>query len=656
VNIERSSQVLGRYTQYLVSIFIWVGLSIYLLSNIDQNWWQYRDDSIINLSGAKNFALSGTIGLSYGSRVEAFSSPLNIALPILVYKLNPHLDFKEYLDLFVPFTLFLLALVMTWTLRKFFVGSRLDGAKIILINLATYSLAASSWTTFGWLISGMENILCVVLLVALIGTTATGPDSKYSTAIVIGLLGIARIEFFVLLVPIIVLITLNQITEKKKRLKFLSVILVIWTMTHIGRLIYFGHILPNTATALGKTLTIASGLYLVIQTLIVLTISIKPERLSDRLRSFKFLLAFFFLLVCISKAQEVDYAGIYRLVFLASLISAAGINLLLLSKSRTFTFHHLLAWSMVLMPLNHYVLFGPARLSAFRIAVIFLIPIVLLGIILITERYSRNYSRIFVLLFLTVIAISAIVLSKIDYTRNLCCSINPSDTKIRSVADDYFPNVGEAKPKVIVANPDIGKVSFTKEYVNLDLGLIGEPLLARIARSTPELVETYIVDYTSPDIFEVHGFWSCIYEPVLNSEKFKTNWEVRWRGQVSNEFNVPQQLQCPEKGVYTIWGKKISSKEDSLSVFLALGKAKPIIQRVNSEIQECLQIGEKNYRCEYVARAILRNRATLLERNLLSDALDALRPSPSFEFDKLRISEPRAWQIKAQKEFLKLVR
>jgi len=190
----------------LFGICLWMISSLFFLRTIPKFWWQYRDDSVIHLSETLNLVRYGSVGLSPGGRVESMSSPLNFLISIPPFLLNNDLTFTKYLDFYIPITLGILGISITYTLNKI---SNLFNHRLstkLLFQTLLYVLIISTWTTFGWMISGMENILVASLLVYLIGLLINPVINLKLVIITLIFLGISRIEMPLLLIPILILI------------------------------------------------------------------------------------------------------------------------------------------------------------------------------------------------------------------------------------------------------------------------------------------------------------------------------------------------------------------------------------------------------------------------------------------------------------------
>jgi hypothetical protein len=612
--------------------------------NSPTEWWEYRDDSVIHISAARNFSLFGSIGLSAGDRVESLSSPLNFCIALISFLVNPGLQYETYLNYFLFISLTAVAFSVNYSILR---GSQKKDkffTSVIIINLIVYLITISSWTTFGWLISGMENVILVALLTTLIGAVL-GNKVNYALALsAISLLGVARVELAALLIPLLVFISIKPEITRKKRIALVCAPITFWAAIHLFRFLYFGHLLPNTATALGKNLPIYLAFFLALEFSIVFLTFFESLRL--RIFKYKFIVPSLLLLLFggLLRVSNSNFTFIYQSVLVISLFGILVSLQFLMTDGRPDIRRKLFV-IVLLIPLNHFFLFGPARLSAFRIISAFAVPILIIAVIYLNEHLDRYFKIDFKLTLLIPLAIMLLfTISKVDQQRNLCCSISPSDEYIRIQAAKVFDNGSENSPIPIVANPDLGKISFNKDLMNVDLGLIGEPVLAKISRNSPELVDDYLIDYLAPDILELHGHWNCVYSSLINNVKFEKGWRIAWSGYVSGEMNPTDSSGCPRNGRYTIWERIIPERERSISVVLATEPFSSYSERLKSEISTC---SATNSGCQYLTRAIIRNKALLLNRDELIQTVELLAKSPSYEYDYYKIIQPRNWDKKA---------
>jgi len=638
---------------YLFSLFLWIICSLTYLLNVPSEWWEFRDDSVIHLSAARNFSLFGSIGLSAGDRVESLSSPLNFFIALVSYLINPGIPYETYLKSFLLISLAAVAFSVNYSILrcshvrdKFFIS-------VIISNLIVFLIAISSWTTFGWLISGMENVLLVALTATLIGAVAGNTVNYFLALFAVSLLGVARVELAALLIPLLLLISIRTEITKKQRITLFCVPIVFWATIHFSRFLYFGHLFPNTATALGKNLPIYLALFLILEFSIVsLTFF---ESLRKRFLNYRFITPGMLLLAFagLMRILTSNFTYTYQAILIFSLIGIL-VSLQLLVIDVSDDIRRKLFLIVLMIPLNHFFLFGPARLSAFRIVSAFVIPILIIAVIFLYDYFKRYFKTSLRLVMLIPLAVAFLfAINIVDHQRNLCCAISPSDDYIRTHAAKVFGSNSGIAPIPIVANPDLGKISFYKNLMNVDLGLIGEPVLARISRNTPELVDDYLIDYMAPDILELHGHWNCVYSSIINNVNFEKEWQIVWSGYVSEEMNPTDSSGCPRNGQYTIWERGMPEKERSMSAMIATEPFSVFSKRLKSEISIC---SATNSGCQYLTRAIIRNKALLLNKGELSKTVKLLAQSPSYQYDYFRILQPRNWDKEATSSLLYLMK
>jgi hypothetical protein len=615
-------------------------------------FWKYRDDSVIHLSHARNFRLFGSVGLSAGDRTEAMSSPLNYLISQLWFLGFPNTNYQNYLDIYVLISVAVLSTSWMYLLFKLFRRLNISTKSISAIGILVVPLVlvSSSWTIFGWLISGMENALVATLLFCIIGKALSlHPHSYTHLKLLIFLFGITRIELAILVAPLMIyLIGLKSSKKEQESLprKFWLIlinalpILVGWIIFHLLRFLYFGSILPNTATALGKSASVPMISYLIFQSLltfVVLGTSTKRKGIVP------LQLVLFLLLIEIFFSNK--SSGNFHLAAASLTLILLTVWIALFPRMVKAAIEVKLLFLISLMPINEYFLFGPARLSEFRIVGMFIPAILVLGtglIVLILKSEARQ--RLIIGTILLTTPIMGFVLAKVDFERNLCCAISPSDKIIFSAAR-HFNKINNLPftSAPIFASPDLGKVSFSKIVMNVDLGLIGDPLLSRIALDYSGRLSEYVMDYVSPDLLQTHGPWSCRYESLLKLPEFQSEFRVLTKREVSTEFNVPVQKQCFDRGAYTIWIRDLPFRELSFAKKLLHTPNPALADQIKSEIKYCNYVSDELTRCQYVYRGVLR----IMKRIELSDEplliAEAFRESPTYELDKIRLLKDPGW-------------
>jgi hypothetical protein len=647
-----------------LAFFCFVVVSFYArlyFSNYD--YWQFRDDSVIHLSHAKNLAEFGSIGLSPGDRTEAMSSPLNYILGQIWYFLRPETTYQSYLTSFTLLTLVLLALAYT-VLVKTLIDSHLKSNCTIAWSISAIPVifTVSSWTTFGWIVSGMENVLGSTLLILIAVAAVRGPTNPLPLPLIqilIFLAGIARIEFAALLLPIFIS-AIQKERSNERAFKIIGLrfapIIICWLALHALRFYYFGQLAPNTAQALGKSIGVALIVFLFFQFFLLSPLIYQGANFLPIFRPIA-LIVWAFSGILILRNNSVN-ANFHSSI---SLLTAAALILIVLTAKK-FSKYDILTRLLILTlvaPLNEYYLFGPARLSEFRIVAIFVPLVLTLGIFVIFREVEGkiNLNKIIatLALIMTICSIT-IILTKADPERNLCCKINPSEEIILNEADDFksINNFGSSVLP-ISASPDLGKISFAKKLIIVDLGLIGDPLLSRISSMNPERVSKYLQELATPDLIETHGTWSCRYSKFLNSEYFASNYSIAYQGKVSEEFDSQYSSDCPAGGVYTIWRRTLPQAEIDFVRNLERLEPSATSSFVKSEIAKCTSSTKPVFRCEYVYRGILRLSGKYLASGTLNEVVDSLVQSPTYTLDKIRLIKNRHWVSNGSSEFVSLI-
>jgi hypothetical protein len=644
------------------AFFLIVLIGIYWrVSTAPKGFWQYRDDSVIHLSHAKNFALHGSIGISPGDRTEAMSSPLNFLISQFWFLVSPNLSYETYLDIYNVFVLIFFALSYTYCVTQILKKiEKLNQTQYWLVSITPLILVLGSWTTFGWMISGMENSLGASLILLLLGLYFRAKKTRgYLISLIITLLGLARIEFAILLLPFFsgILFHLRGSSAPLKRLVVdLSPIFLIWGFFHGARYLYFGQLSPNTAQALGISASLAMVVFLLTQLYLLSHIMGLTKSINSQF-NFAILIVHScsILLIVRSNLSKGNFQLAPSVVIIILLVSIAVLAYSKYQINSTMQ----IAILLLAGQLNEYFLFGPARLSAFRIVAIFVPGLLTLSLKLLldslpADKFDRK--ELALLIILPVLPIAFLVLSQADPVRNLCCRISPSEDLIIKEAKGFLDTnnlTQTARP--ISASPDLGKLSFAKKTIIIDLGLIGDPLLGYLSISKPAKVASFLNDYAMPDIVESHGFWSCAYSDFLESAEFKERYRVKYSGSVSTEFNFPPQTSCPFSGNYTIWVRVLPEAESLFAFRLNSGLIEDFPRLIMDEVAKCAEDSSEITRCQYVYRSILREIERVNKSKISSKIFDSLKLSPTYKLDVYRLEKRSGWQNKAGREVLNLL-
>jgi hypothetical protein len=201
-----------------------------------------------------------------------------------------------------------------------------------------------------------------------------------------------------------------------------------------------------------------------------------------------------------------------------------------------------------------------------------------------------------------------------------CCPIvradRITDTCLKHAAAQELVNPS-------LANPDLGRVSFRKQLMLFDVGLLGSPPLARM-KGDHEATARYLIEFAQPDFVELHGGWSCEYEYVLRDPRF-----LKRYAQVPAGQKLGLGSGC--RGGAGIWFRRDMVKDsgsperqlhDDLRRQLAPG-------RIASELARCDAEADR-LACLYVVRGVYRMLPELAKRGELPRVLEL------FEGKKIR--------------------
>jgi len=662
--------------------FAWLLLFSLRLSSVPSSWWRARDDAVITLSAALNLAHYGSIGASPGgNRVEDFSTPLQFALALAVFKIKPT-SYQVFLEWQVALSLVLtgalIVALLLRTLRPRPAGRRAP-LTAILLSLGVALVILASWTTTGWIASGMENSLVLVLGSAVAYLAIRGPDNLTGAAlfaVAIALLGLTRVEFPLFMVPLLAgsaLVVWDRAPLQTRRFATALILIIpgiTWGMATLARYLYFGHLEPNTAVVEGKTgvllqLTLLGGLTLMVVGFYLIGFR-RILGAAATTYTWRAVIAFsgLALVGMIAVHPKIEIREIY---IFPVLLACLALGMLLLDRYTTDPWPpDAVFLGLVFIPLAQVIVVGPARLDPFRVASL-AIPLLATWVAvsaarLITlrslvpahgERSSRPLPRLVPAGIGLVILFSFVLVITHDRPRNLCCVITPSQYRVLNAASSIQKNLLDGTGLPIEGSPDLGKLSFAKRTMVEDLGYLDEPVLARIQRSHPDLVVPYLNEVAKPDIVRLGSDWSCTYRNWINSPAFKTSYVLgNETAPIYYGFGPSHYKDCFRSGLFSLWTRATPSTEYALT--REIGSANDPIVVVRGAVSACRAAGANPFRCEYVRRAILRNAQDLRSRGVLDAAASALHGSPSASLDIPLLEQRPGWDAVAYDAFIRL--
>lgn len=674
-----------------VSAILALGLAWLGLSTVASNWWLARDDAVITFSHARNLIEFGTVGVSPGDRVEGFSSPLQFLLSAGFLALH---DFDFNLLSLVVLTI-CLAITGAMTFLFFNAVSRRSGFDVhaapLFTTLATVVFLigiTSHWTVIGWVASGMENAPALALVVTV---AATYPLLRRSgtwpmvPSAALGLLAITRVEFAAFITPLLVLFVLElrepagedrtasesavdrSRARRVRMIAGLAPALGLIAIVHVARRLHFGAWLPNTAVVQDRF----DGPWQIIL-LVLLSATVCSAVVLVRRRTGSGLRWFFISLVMLSivgyawmtthgdtamsTRQLLDVPSDFPGLTLAI---GLGVVLTLLQGRIGRVDRSALAvlWALLFIPVAQFIVMGPARMEPFRVLSLAL-PVVLLwlGVSVIgltavalaggddrsnvAQRVMAGGVAISVWLLVLGATTSGLVL---DRPRDLPWDI-ANYTEIQQASARFRDANLSPISLPIVANPDLGKLSFQKETLMVDLGQLGDPLLTELWGRSQRLAIEYVRRVAQPDIIELHGGWSCSYRSLLESADFPMN----YRPTAESWQKGPELVSaCPFGGRYIVWERNATAEH---ALTRRISSDPDPIALIERSLATCTASGDDPLRCQPVRRAVHRSILDLQRKDRWDTAIDAFRSSPTARLDEELLRREPGWAARAATE------
>jgi hypothetical protein len=556
--------------------------------------YEARDDAVITLSHARNLVEYGFIGVSpSGERIEGYSAPLQFGIAASVYALHKF-DYRTFFRLQTVLGTMLLGAGFSALLLGMGsspgLGGRYRVAFIVLAIAASAALLASSRAFLLWHASGMENpyksVLLVWLLWALDAMLRSGQIKRWAA----GLVFLASLTRADAIVPVSLLLTtfagLWWLRHRDLRAAtFVLVSTVPWLAYLVAERWYFGYWTPHTAVAqgihvLGRVSQLAHEPLVMLSDCHQWLMGVSPSLLG------------------------------YQFLWLPVVILAVGARRLALERCA-------LLCAGVLACGAQYVLFGPARLDVARTVTELAIYSTALAPFLLLARESfRPWNM-------------AVGLAIIACSLGIAVSRAPGRTVIGWGARD-FENVVELVnavarssdiPRPTLANPDLGAVSWHKDFNIIDLGKLGSAIVPRV--HSPG---RYLAEFAKPDVIEIHDSWSCAYRDLFTDREFAT--EYQQVQAVRSEWLAVHCSAAPE-ALSGYWVRRAVMKDSQSAErrFLEAFRRSWDLAQLNSELQRCLpEPGPRP--CGYVGRTLFRFVPELKQRRLFGRVATLLASDP----------------------------
>jgi hypothetical protein len=215
----------------------------------------FLDDPYISMRYAANLAEHGELSFNPGERVEGYSNFLHVLLEAAVFRTSgiPNAVVAEDEGTYLVFAAAVLQLVVLGKLARRAAGHEAESAAWYY----AWILTAASWPFAFWATAGLETPIEGLLYAGIVAaTTAMGRGARARTAwvLVAGLLvGVTLLRFEGVLVAFAATGAIGWhlwTTGRRREAGSLAAAVVVPSGAyHLWRLVYFGHLLPNTFVA-----------------------------------------------------------------------------------------------------------------------------------------------------------------------------------------------------------------------------------------------------------------------------------------------------------------------------------------------------------------------------------------------------------------------
>ncbi len=660
---------------------MFVLLAVLRLASVPGELWRWRDDAVITLSHAAGVVDLGSASVSAtGERLEAFSAPLQFFVSVAAQSLGLT-SYRTFLDLQVAICVFVLGY---FTAR--FIQATLPGAaspdgradsRVLLGVIAAAATVMIPFVSVGWLASGMENAYSAALLAAsaaLVLQWQRQGTRGIAAGLALGLLVICRVEFLALAMPLLAVIAWwGWRSRARSSISVVAIPLVIAALVNGWRYVYFGSFVPASGVAQGKS--VGRSLEVLLAWLefggVALVVGLASWWLARSRPQVAKMVAWVGAVVMFLGWAAVAYAtgliaapetaGVVRSTVVLALPSLFVAVVLTLAGARLPSTAWIVFALLAVIPLAQVALMGAARLDPLRIATLVLIPLSLLVGALVRNILApataaagdkpqprRGLIAVGAVVFLGAAAIIPAVGTASAST--LCCDLSHPASTILARATDF--RVQHDLPMVIVASPDLGELSYPKSVAIEDLGFLGDPVLARLTRDNPDLVQPWVLDVQSPDLVESHFGWSVTYAKMLRSKEFARRYAIEYQ----EPGELPGFAEAPERGRWTIWQHRSTpefQREVDLARALAANPASAE-SLVREAITRCRDEPGDALRCEGVRRSVLRAQEQLRAAGTYDSAADEFNNSPAAALDRALLSSRTNpnWASESYKAFV----
>ena len=584
--MELKKQIVGT------GLFVLIIIGSY--SFYDSNLFEFRDDGVITMSQGRNFVDFGFFGVSpSGPRVEASSSPLQTFLYALLYKYFD-INFKAYSWLQTVLCSFGIAYIFNLFLLHLSLPRY-----IFSLILSALSLSFL-YCFYFWNASGMENALAHILFPAsllILYKFIQGGKIYYSLVPVVFMSTIVRLESVYYIAPVCVCFSYYWWRKEQnlKALCFSSLVGLSWIAFTIWRYHYFGYLLPNTAYA--QEISVQSNL--------ISLFTFDGNFLKSKI---------------IYTYKLIRIHGVLLLVVLIPLKEDIGATV---KNSLDKKFLVTSLQILIFLGVCSVFLFGRARIDYGRLSTptaVFSLLYIFVCLSYLNDETFRRWKKYGV----PIIAIFFIFVAKKPYY--LGWDINTFDqTRLEFTQIAAAHNI----KRPTVSNPDLGVMSWYKEFNIIDLGLLGSPVMSRLYNT--KKLKNYYLDFIRPDIISAHGHWiSKFCDSIFIKPEFGKYYQ-----QITSYSKISEICQKKINHKKYIWIRKNIAKSSNSRerIFLENLQRSLSLDAILTEMKTCRR--RKENTCYYVARTVFKFIPELREKNLLEKLVSKTK---SNSFTKLMLS------------------
>ena len=544
-------------------------------SFIDSDLYEFRDDGVITMSVGRHFVDFGFFGVSpSGPIVEASSSPLQTLIYALLYAASK-ITYQDFSTLQTYACHFLIGCVFIMFFKekpRFALIATLLSA-LLLSFLYPYAL---------WHASGMENALTHLLILTAIYGLYRMVDERQVRLYwlpIFFMAAIVRIEIVFHIAILLAFFSIYWFAKERdfRAFRFSVYVGLLWILLQLLRYWYFGDFLPNTAYA--QNISVGSRL--------AGFFGGNPDIIQESL----------ILYLAIFVRQG------WWLLFLAIPLVSCGTyerskNFILIAIGIFFA-------STALNPL----LFGPSRIDIVRTTTqVTLLVVLFLAVAGALAASSRRFP--------TLAAVS-VTIGLVAYNLSNIQSyyLGWSTIGFNQVRTEFAQLSAENEiHRPLVANPDLGVMTWHKTFNVLDLGRIGSPTIAKFADDGARA--DYILEFAQPDFIESHGYWTRLYCPTL----FLLPRFAELYGPISGNVSIPDLCDADQPGQVVWIRRDIAIESQSAERELLNDLQQTLdIRRIESELAIC---EGRPAGCAYVVRTAYRFIPEFRRRGLMADVLD----------------------------------